>query len=401
MTPPPDGRPPRDRRLRVAVLSELPTPYRWPLFQRVAAEPSLDVSVFFYSRNESDRDWTVAVEGSGRPKVEFLPGRALHVRGKRSLFFHWNPSILGRLRRGSFDVVVVPGWSMPTSVAAALTCRARGVPYVIFSETHERSPRPAWLRATKRVALRPLIGGASAWLATGTLSEDFFVKHGADRARIFRFANTPDVDALTTRIDAERPRRAEVRAALGVPADAPMALFVARLIGAKGPATLVAAQALLEARGAAPWLVLVGDGPEAKTLREFTATRRLSRVVFAGSRQPSELPSLYAAADLFVLPSLHEPWGVVVNEAMAAGLPLVLTDRVGAAPDLLQDGVNGRLVPAGDAARLADAVGELTADAALRARMGAESKRIVAGWGYEPSVRGFVAAVTTAAGRSR
>jgi len=390
-----------ERPLRVAALSELPTPYRSPLFARVAAEPGIDLTVFYYAKNEADRDWSVNADATSRLRVEFLPGRALHVRAKRSLFFHWNPSIVGRLRKGRFDVVVIPGWSMPTSVAAATTCRATRTPYVIFSETHGRSPRPAWLRVGKRIALRPIVAGASAWLATGTLSEEFFVRHGADRARIFRFANTPDVDALVPKIDAARARRAAVRAAMDVPADEPMALFVARLIGAKDPKTLLAAQALLEEKGRAPWLVLVGTGAEAKSLREFAATRRLSRVRFLGSREPEELPEIYAAADLFVLPSLHEPWGVVVNEAMAAGLPVVLTERVGAAADLLVDGANGRLVPAGDAAALADAIGEIAGDADLRARMGAESRRIVAGWGYEPSVRGFVAAARTAAGRAR
>jgi glycosyltransferase involved in cell wall biosynthesis len=389
-----------ERPLRVAVLSELPTSYRWPLFQRVAQAPGLDVTVFYYARNESDRGWTVPVDGDGgSPRVEFLPGRAFHVAGRRSLFFHWNPSIVRRLRRDAFDVAVIPGWSMPTSVAAELACRARRIPYVVFSETHDRSPRPAWLRAVKRVALRPLVAGASAWLATGTLSEQFFVRHGARRDRIFRFANTPDVEALARDVDAARRRRAEVRAALGVPVDAPMALFVARLIGAKDPATLLEAQALLESSGRAPWLVLVGDGPEAKTLRELHDARRLCRVRFAGGRSPREMAEVYAAADLFVLPSLHEPWGVVVNEAMAAGLPLVLSDRVGAAPDLLVDGANGRLVPAGDATRLAAAMDEIANDADLRARMGAESRRIIASWGHEPSVRGFVAAVRTAAGR--
>lgn len=397
MTPAPPEPP-----LRVAVLSELPTPYRWPLFERVAKEPGVELSVFFYSRNEADRDWTVPVDdagGPGRPRVEFLAGRAFHVRGRRSLFFHWNPAIRERLRKGRFDAVVIPGWSMPTSVVAAMACRVRRIPYVIFSETHERTPRPAWLRATKRVALRPIVAGASAWLATGTLSERFLAQHGADPARTFRFANTPDVEALGARVDAERPRRAATRAALGVPPDEPVALFVARLIGAKDPACLLEAQAILESRGTAPWLVLAGDGPEAKTLRDLAAARRLSRVRFAGSRQPSELPGIYAAADLFVLPSRHEPWGVVVNEAMAAGLPVVLTDRVGAAADLLRDGVNGRLVPPGDPQRLAAAIGEIAADPETRRRMGAESRRIVAGWGYGPSVRGFLAAARRAAGR--
>lgn len=388
-----------DAPLRVAVLSELPTPYRWPLFQRVAEAPGLDLTVFFYARNEADRGWSVPVEGAGRPRAEFLPGRVLHVRGRRSLFFHWNPRIVARLKRREFDVAVIPGWSMPTSVASAVACRARGIPYVIFSETHGRSPRPAWLRMTKRVALRPLIRGAGAWLATGTLSEDFLAQHGAERSRIFRFANTPDVEALSRRIDEARGFREATRRALGVPAGEPLVLFVARLIGAKDPAALLAAQAILEARGGAPWLVLVGEGAQGNPLREFVRSRRLARVVFAGTREPQDLPAIWAAADLFVLPSRHEPWGVVVNEAMAAGLPVVLSDRVGAAPDLLEDGVNGRLFPSGDAERLAAAIAEIAGDADLRARMGAASRRVVAGWGYGPSVEGFASAVGAAAGR--
>ncbi len=391
------------RPLRVAVLSEIPTPYRWPLHRRVAEVPGLDVTVLFYARTEADRDWGRLVdEAAGRPHVEFLPGHAFALRGRRTLFFHWNPGVAGRLHRGRFDVVVVPGWSMPTTLAAVAACRLRRVPYVIFSETHDLSPRPGWLRALKRVALRPVVGGAAAWLATGTLSERFLVRHGAVRERIFRFANTPDVAAIRAAVAAARGQRAATRAALGIPVDAVVALFVARLIGAKDPATLLRAQALLEAGGAdAPWLVLAGDGPESKSLRAAAAADRLTRVRFAGSRSPAELPNLYAAADLFVLPSRHEPWGVVVNEAMAAGLPVVLADRVGAAADLLVDGTNGRLFRAGDAAALAEAILTIAADPETRRRMGEASLRIVSDWGYEPSVAGFERAVRTAAGQVR
>ena len=107
----------------------------------------------------------------------------------------------------------------------------------------------------------------------------------------------------------------------------------------------------------------------------------------------------HAAADLFVLPSRHEPWGVVVNEALAAGLPVVLSDRVGAAADLLVDGENGRLVPAGDAVALANALEDLCRDPQGRQAAGEASRRIVADWGYGPSVEGFERAVRRAAGR--
>lgn len=395
------GRPgePPARRLRVAVLQELPTPYRWPLLRRIAREGSVDLTVLFYARTEGDRPWDLAPASEpGGPAVEYLPGSTRHVGGERSLYFHWNPSVARRLREGGFDVVVLPGWSMPTTIRAWLHCRSRGTPYVVFSETHGLRRRSAALRFGKRLLLRPLVGGASACLATGTLARDYLVAHGARPERVFRFPNAPDVAALASAVAAARPSRGAVRAALDTPADATVALFVGRLLPAKDPRTLLDAQALLEARSpdGAPWLWFVGDGPEAKTLREVTEARKLGRVRFAGARRPEEIPAFWAAADLFVLPSVHEPWGAVVNEAMAAGLPVVLSDRVGAAPDLLRDGEDGRGFPAGDVEALAAVLAELHGDPARRRAMGEASRRIVADWGHEAAVRGFLDAVRAA-----
>ena len=405
-----EANPPGDaeRPLRVAVLSELPTPYRWPLFERLGRRAGLDLTVFFYARTEADRDWGLDVgndvgHDAGKDgttdgtRVVFLAGKAIPVRGKRSLFFHWNPDIVRHLAAGQFDVVVVPGWSMPTTWRTILWCRLHRVPYVLFSETHARSARPWWLRAVKRVLLRPLIGGARAWLATGTWSEEFLAAHGAVRDRTFRFANTPDVEAFATRVDAARDQRAATRATWGLPEDALVALFVGRLIGVKDVRTVLAAHATLRAEHPRLWLLVIGDGSEGPDLRaEFEG----EGVVFTGALRPDALPAQFAAADLFVLPSVHEPWGVVVNEAMAAGLPVVLSDRVGAGGDLLQDGRNGRAVPCGDVPAWRTALQEYLREPERCRAHGAESRRIVAGWGYGPSVEGFEQAVRSAAGRA-
>jgi len=105
------------------------------------------------------------------------------------------------------------------------------------------------------------------------------------------------------------------------------------------------------------------------------------------------------AADVFALLSLHETWGVVVNEAAASGLPLVVSDRVGAAYDLVRDGQNGFIVPGGDVEAAAVALKRLADDPELRRRAGDRSREIVAGWSYEPSVESFVAAVREATSR--
>ena len=383
---------------RVAVFSELPTPYRWPLFRALGRRDDLDLSVFFYTRTEADRDWGIDVDESpdARPRTAFLPVRTFHVRGRRSLYFHWNPAVRGVVRDGGFDVAVVPGWSMPSTVAAIRACRRHAVPYVMFSETNALSRRPAWWRAAKRPYLRWAVGGADAWLATGTPSADFLVEHGADRARVFRFPNSPDVEALARDVDAARTGSAAWRRERGIADDAFVVVFVGRLIGAKDPATLALAAIRAGERTARPVrLVVVGDGPLLPEL-EGLARESAGRVQLTGALRPERLPQLWAAADAFALPSVHEPWGAVVNEAMAAGLPLLLSDRVGAGPDLLSDGENGLLLPAGDVERWAGALRTLASDPALCRRMGAASSVRVAEWGHAAAQRGFVDAVAAA-----
>jgi glycosyltransferase involved in cell wall biosynthesis len=120
------------------------------------------------------------------------------------------------------------------------------------------------------------------------------------------------------------------------------------------------------------------------------------RILVMGELPEDEVAEAYAAADVFALLSLRESWGVVVNEAAATGLPLVLSDQVGAAYDLLRDGENGVLVPAGDVAAATAALQRLASDAGLRRALGNRSRELVRGWGYGPSVENFVAAVREA-----
>ena len=170
-------------------------------------------------------------------------------------------------------------------------------------------------------------------------------------------------------------------------------LSVARLAPEKGLDVLVRAVAAADD----PRLVLVvaGEGPERARLER--ARRRAGvRLVLAGDVDWERIVELYVAADVFALLSEREPWAVVVNEAAACGLPLVLSDRVGAAHDLLRDGENGALVRAGDVDAAAQRLRELAADPELRRAQGARSRELARDWGYGPSVEGFLEAVREA-----
>jgi glycosyltransferase involved in cell wall biosynthesis len=382
------------RPIRVAVVSPEPTPYRSPLLDRVAARPEVDLTVVYAAVTVAARSWG---DVEPRHRAVFLDG--VRVPGLRRLLRHdypVTPGVLGALRAAAPDVVVVTGWSTFASQAALAWCRLRHVPYLLLVSSHDDDPRPGWRRAVKDAVVPRIVRGASGALVLGSRSRASLVARGAPPDRVRVFANTVDVEKWGRRIDALAPRRAELRAELGASAEDVVVLSVARLVPEKGLDVLVEAGAT--AGSPALLLVVGGDGPERAALEALAAARGV-RLRVLGDVAWSDLPGVYAAADVFALVSRSEPWGVVVNEAAAAGLPLVLSDRVGAAPDLLEDGANGVLVPVGDAGATGEALRRLAGDPALRERMGQRSRASMQGRGYEPSVDAFVEAVLDATSR--
>jgi glycosyltransferase involved in cell wall biosynthesis len=376
--------------IRVAFVSPEPTPYRAPLLDRVAARREIDLTVIYAARTVAGRTWHVeprhgAVFLDGRP----VPGADRVLRHDYPL----TPGIFRALRDARPDVVVVSGWSTFASQAALGWCRLRGVPYVLLVESHDSGPKAGWRRTVKETAVPPLLNGAASVLGVGTLARESVVALGADPARVRVFANTIDVSALAGRADRLAPRRPALRKDLGLSEDDVAVLCVARLAPEKGIDTLL--RAVARAADARLVALLLGDGRERTRLASLAGGLG-ARAIFAGARPPDTVVEAYAAADVFALLSEHEPWGVVVNEAAACGLPLVLSDRVGAGRDLLADGENGLLVAAGDVERAAGALRRLAADRELRRRMGARSRSLVERWGYGPSVEALVEAAVEA-----
>ena len=374
---------------RVALFSELPTPYRWPVFQRLLERAEFDLRIFFCARSEPDRDWDFDFRPDRR--VRFLPVRTFSSTGRRTIHYHVNPTVFGELRRGRFDVVVFPGYAMFASHAGEGWCRAHGTPYVIFSETTRLDARSGAVRALKRAVVGPLVAGASAWLATGRLSREYLISYGAGDAAIFPFPNTPDVAGFQRGAAAARRDRMAVRAHYGA-TERPVVLFVGRLIGVKRVDLLIEAAGRLRGAAAEPAVWIAGDGADRGELMALARERGLSEVRFLGSVPTADLAGLYAAADLFVLPSDHEPWGAVTLEAAACGLPIVVSDRVGAGPDVV-DTENGGVFPAGDAGALAALLGSLLADPAGLRRMGGLSSERMRTLGPDRCVESFGKAI--------
>ena len=368
--------------LRVAVVSPEPTPYRAPLFDRIAARADVDLTVIYAARSVAHRAWTV------EPTHRHVFLRGIAVPGAERLLRHQypvTPGIARALRNAHPDVVVVSGWSTFASQRAIAWCRVHGIPYVLLVESHDLGPRTTWRRAVKGAVVPRLLRGAANVLAVGSAARESVVARGAASVRLF--ANTIDVAAWTTRAGQLERRR---------PDEDVVVVSVARLVPEKGIDDLV--RAIAEAGDPRLRLVVAGDGPEREALLGLASELGV-RLTILGHVAEAELARAYVDADVFALLSRHEPWGVAVNEAAASGLPLVLSDRVGAASDLLADGRNGFLVPAGDVDQAAAALNRLAADPALRSQLGAHSRELVRDWGYESSVDNFVEAVRAATSR--
>jgi glycosyltransferase involved in cell wall biosynthesis len=375
---------------RVVVVSPEPTPYRAPLFDRVAERPELDLTVIYAARTVAGRTWAV----DPRHRSVFLrgpriPGAARILRHDYPL----TPGIWSALRAARPDCVVVSGWSTFASQAALGWCRLRRIPYLLIVESHDARPRSGWRRAVKRSLVPPLVRHAAGVLVTGTLARESMLAHGASAERVRVFANTVDVERWSRRADELAAQRLELRARLGIESEEVAVLAVGRLAPEKGHETLIRAVAAAgEPRLA---LVLAGEGPERRRLAALAEELRI-RLILAGDLPHERVIEAYCAADVFALLSESEPWGVVVNEAAACGLPLLLSDRVGAGPDLLRPGENGALVAAGDVPAAADALRDLADDPEARRRLGARSRAIAVGWGYGPSIENLVRSVLEA-----
>ena len=286
------------------------------------------------------------------------------------------------------DAVAITSYSTPDAHAALAWCRRQRRPAVmLFDSRADDAPRVRWREAVKRTLVRQF----DAALVAGTPQADYLTSLGIRADAVFQ-----PVDVVDNAFFADGAARALADGAL--PHPGPYLLSVNRFLPRKNVDTLVRAyaryRALAEAAGQVPWpLVLLGDGPERPALERLAG----ADVVFGGFQQVDALPAWYAGAGVYVHPALADPWGLVVNEAMAAGLPVLVSTGAGCAPDLV-DG-NGATFDPTDAGALAQALVQLTGPDADRETMGARSRAIIAAYTPHAFADGLWAAVE--AGRAR
>jgi glycosyltransferase involved in cell wall biosynthesis len=378
-TPTPTASPPQSPQsaLPVALVCNSVPPYRLHLHRRIVRELP-EVWLWTVVTGDDPR-WPTEPPADIHP-VRFGRGPENARRGWRRLLRDWRRGgrIISWLRRRGVRALVVSGYNNATLLRLILWSDRAGLPCFLAGDSNVRSDQVGGLKLrAKRWYLGTVVRHCSGVLPFGSLGRAFFEKYGADPGRVFYFPLEPDY-GMVERVAADQV--AEQAARFGLVRGRRRIVYSGRLAAPKRVDLLLDAFATL-APVRPEWdLLLVGDGPERAALEARLPGAMADRVIWAGHLEdPSLLSALYHSCDLLVLPSDYEPWGLVVNEAAAAGLALVCSDAAGAAPELVRDVFNGRVFPAGNLQALVECLLDVTQPQALT-RMKSASADVLAEW---------------------
>jgi glycosyltransferase involved in cell wall biosynthesis len=371
----------------LVILTEIISPYRIPLFNALAEHKAIRPHVIFLAETDpSLRQWHV-YKREIRFSYQVLPSLRRSV-GTYNALLNWG--VIRALEEAQPEVVLCGGYNYLASWQSLLWAGMRGVPFLLWSESTAcdlRAGRP-WVEFLKSEFLKNCTG----FVVPGISSREYLVARGLKESRIFTAPNAVDNDLFRLGARQARLNEAQIRAELALPLR--YFLFVGRLVWEKGVFDLLSAYASLDPnlRGAIA-LLFVGEGPERQRLEEQARLVAPGRLLFAGFVHREQLPAYYALADMLILPSHTEPWGLVVNEAMACGLPVVVSRAAGCVADLVRAGWNGRIVSPGDIAGIGEAMQSLACGTALRHTMGLHSTELIQRYSAEAWAEGITAAV--------
>ena len=357
---------------RVLFLTVMPSPYQQELFQALHASGRMTIRVLYCTRSAPDRAWAYP---SLSLYEEVLPGTTIGWLGPSA---HFNPGIAEILRNDDSDLVVLGDYSAPTTQIAMRVLSRLGKRWIFWGEIPGLS-RGGYLANLLRWQLqRPIAHGATAIAAIGSQAVSAYQGLFPQ----IRILNVPYFCDLRRFGAAAKERGPCGKGRVNV-------LFSGQLIERKGVDLLIRAFAQISDRVPEMHLQLLGTGPAQDFLSGIIPFSLRDRIHFLGFHQPPAMPEIFAAADVFVLPSRHDGWGVVVNEALGAGLPIIVSDRVGAR-DLVEDGSNGFIICAGEIDGLAAALLKLGRSSELRRAFGCSSAERAANWGLDEGVRRWV-----------
>ena len=379
-------------RPRLVIITEIIAPYRVPVFNSLAARGDVDLHVVFLAETDPKlRQWTVPKDEI-RFSYQVLPSFRLRLGNSNLLL---NRGLDRALRQVRPDVIVCGGYNYPSAWRAAFWARERNIPFLLWTESNaaDHRGRSTFVEYLKRKYL----GMCRGFVVPGEASKSYLQQLGLPAQLIFKAPDAVDNELFTQGARMARTNLATVRKRIDVPER--YFLNVGRFIRAKGVFDLLEAYAKLDEEiRASVGLVFVGEGDAKSELIRRASLIRPGTVKVSLFVQKEQLAEFYALADAFVFPTHSDPWGLVVNEAMASGLPVIASNVAGCVSDLVEDGWNGFIVPVSDVRRICSSMELLAKGNDLRGQMGERSLQRIQEYSPEACAAGIAKAAFAVCG---
>lgn len=379
---------------KLAILTSHPIQYQAPLFKKLAQHPEINLMVYFCSdygvTEKIDPGFGVTfkwdiplLEGY---RYKFVKNYFPFIDGSK-LWLSVNPGIIKELWKGKYDAILIHGYLSIASWLAFFGAWLTKTKISFRGETILRANQSKLVMTIKNIILKSLFRKIDAFLLIGTRSREFYLTYGVSEEQMFLTPYSVDNEFFIKQGAIWNARKDDIKEELGISKDTPVILYASKITQRKRPMDILKAFEQLREKAS---LVFVGDGELRPILEKYVQDRNISNVFFLGFKNQSELPKYYVTADVFVLPSSYEPWGLAINEAMCFGLPIITTDAVSASVDLVRHGENGFIYPAGDIDSLATYLDELISEPVKRQQMGKLSLEIISSWNYDVCVKGVL-----------
>lgn len=340
--------------MKILWLTNIPSPYRVDFFNELGKECNLTVVFEKSTSNERDKSWQ---------NYKFNNFKGIIMRGKSTgvdtaICFE----VIKYLKKNLFDIVVVTNMSTPTGILAIEILKLKKIPFIIEGD----GGIPKSGKGIKEKFKLHLNKSADMWLSTGINHDKYYETYGADKSRIYRypFTSLKENDLIPKSL--EKNKKNDLRNEINLPKDKKIVISVGSYISRKGFDVLINSWKYISKDY---YLIIIGDGPERENYINLIKDNNLKNIKLIEFKEKETLKKYYKACNLFVLPTREDIWGLVINEAMAAGLPVITTDKCIAGLELVDDYKNGFIIPSNDKDSLANKIVEILSSDSLEKSM--------------------------------
>jgi glycosyltransferase involved in cell wall biosynthesis len=389
---------------KLSYLVSHPIQYQAPLLKIISNQESIDLTAIFRSDISTGQFFDKEFGLSMKWDTPMLDGynyvflRSIGSSHKFTFFRPINFGLLSILFKRKIDILWIHGWGSWFQIYAIFIARILGIKVFIRGESNLKITISKGLKGViKRIFLRILFRMVNCFLAIGTLNRDYYKSYGVKDDIIFMVPYVVDNKFFQQASKLPEDAKEKLRHEHVLDSNRKVILFASKMIARKRAIDLLQAYFLLSDKcefQSMPYLLFVGDGESREQLELLSRKHSCSELIrYLGFKNQTELPKYFGLCDVFVLPSEDEPWGLIVNEAMNAGIPIIVSDQVGCGPDLVKHGSNGFIFETGNYHQLASYLDLLLLQPCSAESFGVKSIGAINQWGYDEDILGINKAI--------